>query len=137
MIECPALATARRITVGDSQNSLAVGRRGPVLMQNFHFLETPAYPNGERDPERMGRVERSAAYGAKTVTLDVTEYAEVKARSPIGKKTEGFLRFAIGPLLYVALAVAAAMTPSHLPAPDRPVSLAGPLSGHSLLHFPR
>ena len=85
----------------------------------------------------MGRVERPAAYGGKTVTLDVTEYAEVKARSPVGKNAEGFLRFAIGPLLYVALTVAAAMTLSHLPASDRPVSVAGPLSGHSLLHFPR
>ena len=55
-------------------------------MRDFHILETPAYPNGERDPERMGRVERSAAYGAKTVTLEVTEYAEVKARSPIAAR---------------------------------------------------
>jgi hypothetical protein len=30
-----------------------------------------------------------------------------------------------------------AITLSLLPARDRPLSLAGPISGHSVLHFPR
>ena len=60
-----------------------------------------------------------------------------------------YLRSAVDPLLAVATAVVAplfvaavavavvAITLSLLPARDRPLSLAGPISGHSVLHFPR
>ena len=68
---------------------------------------------------------------------DMTGSAKVKAFSQIVRKTEAFLWSTVGPLLVVAAAAVVAITLSHLPAVDRPASLTGPLSGQSLLHFPR
>jgi hypothetical protein len=74
--------------------------------------------------------------------------AAIDAPAHTSKKTEDLLRSAVGPLLAVATAAVAplfvaavaavvAITLSLSPAPDRPLSLAGPISGHSVLHFPR
>ena len=125
------------MTVADNLNGLTVQPRGPVLMQEFRLLERPARQNSERNPERTAHVKGSSAYRAKTVTIDLADYAEVKEPSKIDAKTESFLRSAAGPLVVVAAAAVVAITLSLVPAPDGPVSLAGPLSGHSVLHFPR
>jgi catalase len=47
------LTTTAGIPVGDNQNSLTAGPRGPVLMQDFHLLEKMAHFNQERIPERV------------------------------------------------------------------------------------
>jgi hypothetical protein len=44
---------------------------------------------------------------------------------------------AVGPFLTLAAAAALAIAVAMTPASDRPVFPAGPLSGHSILHFPR
>jgi hypothetical protein len=62
---------------------------------------------------------------------------EASAHPQIGEKTEAFLRSVAGPLFVLATAAVVAITLSVLPAPDRPAPIVGPLSGHSLLHFPR
>jgi catalase len=47
------MTTTAGIPVGDNQNSLTAGPRGPVLMQDFHLLEKMAHFNQERIPERV------------------------------------------------------------------------------------
>ena len=47
------LTTTAGIPVGDNQNSLTAGPRGPVLMQDFHLIEKMAHFNQERIPERV------------------------------------------------------------------------------------
>jgi catalase len=44
------LTTAFGIPVADDQNSLTVGPRGPVLMQDVHLLEKLAHFDRERIP---------------------------------------------------------------------------------------
>jgi hypothetical protein len=39
--------------VGDDQNSLTAGERGPVLMQNAHLLDKLSHFDRERIPERV------------------------------------------------------------------------------------
>ena len=93
MTERKTLTTASGIPVGDNQNSLTAGPRGPILMQDFHLIEKMAHFNRERIPERVVHAKGAGAYGTFTVTKDITRYTKAKIFSEIGKQTELFLRF--------------------------------------------
>src|SRR5207237_8212933 len=49
--------------VGDNQNSLTVGPRGPVVFEDFLLYEKMAHFNRERIPERVVHGKGSGAYG--------------------------------------------------------------------------
>jgi catalase len=87
------LTTAFGIPVGDDQNSLTAGERGPILMQDVHLLEKLGHFDRERIPERVVHAKGAGAYGYFEVTADVTKYTKAKFLSKIGKKTEVFGRF--------------------------------------------
>ncbi|WP_207458748.1 catalase [Azospirillum sp. SYSU D00513] len=87
------LTTTFGIPVGDNQNSLTAGPRGPVLMQDFHLIEKLAHFNRERIPERVVHAKGAGAYGVFRVTADVTPYTTAGFLSAAGKETEVFLRF--------------------------------------------
>jgi catalase len=87
------LTTAFGIPVGDDQNSLTAGKRGPVLMQDVHLLEKLGHFDRERIPERVVHAKGAGASGYFEVTADVTKYTRAKFLSEIGKKTEVFARF--------------------------------------------
>jgi catalase len=88
----PTMTTAGGAPVGNNQNSLSAGPRGPLLMQDFHLLEKLAHQNRERIPERTVHAKGSGAYGTLTITKDISKYTKAKALQP-GKKTEAFIRF--------------------------------------------
>src|SRR5258707_14862353 len=88
MAKNPTLTTGSGMPVGDNQNTITAGPRGPVLMQDFHLLEKLAHQNRERIPERTVHAKGSAAYGTLTVTHDITRFTKAKALAQIGKKTE-------------------------------------------------
>ncbi len=87
------LTTASGIPVADNQNSLTAGPRGPVLMQDFHLIEKMAHFNRERIPERVVHAKGAGAFGAFTVTGDITRYTKAAVFCAIGKKTEVLVRF--------------------------------------------
>ena len=87
------LTTEAGIPVGDNQNSLTAGARGPLLVQDWQLFEKHAHFNRERIPERVVHAKGSGAYGALTITADITRYTKAKVFSQIGKKTECFWRF--------------------------------------------
>jgi catalase len=87
------LTTAAGIPVGDNQNSLTAGPRGPLLVQDWQLFEKHAHFNRERIPERVVHAKGSGAYGTLTVTGDITRWTKAKVFSQIGKKTECFWRF--------------------------------------------
>ncbi len=87
------LTTAAGIPVGDNQNSLTAGPRGPLLVQDWQLFEKHAHFNRERIPERVVHAKGSAAYGTFTVTADISQYTKAKIFSEIGKKTDMILRF--------------------------------------------
>ena len=89
----PRLTTSAGIPVGDNQNSLTAGPRGPLLAQDWQLFEKHAHFNRERIPERVVHAKGSGAYGQLTVTTDVTKYTKAAIFSEIGKKTDCFLRF--------------------------------------------
>src|SRR5205807_6495250 len=87
------LTTTAGIPVGDNQNSLTAGPRGPVLMQDFHLIEKMAHFNRERIPERVVHAKGAGAFGAFTVTGDINRYTKAAVFSAIGKKTDVMVRF--------------------------------------------
>jgi catalase len=93
MSEHKTMTTATGIPVGDNQNSLTAGPRGPVLMQDFHLVEKMAHFNRERIPERVVHAKGSGAHGHFAVTHDITRYTKASVFSTVGKKTEVFVRF--------------------------------------------
>lgn len=80
--------------VGDNQNSITVGPRGPVVFEDFLLFEKMAHFNRERIPERVVHAKGSGAYGYFTCTsAEITKYTTAKLFSSVGKKTPTFLRF--------------------------------------------
>jgi catalase len=88
-----ALTTANGSPVADNQNSLTAGPRGPLLVQDWQLFEKHAHFNRERIPERVVHAKGSGAFGALTITKDITKYSKAKVFSQVGKKTECLLRF--------------------------------------------
>jgi catalase len=89
----PQLTTAAGIPVGDNQNALTAGPRGPLLVQDWQLFEKHAHFNRERIPERVVHAKGSAAYGTFTVTQDISRYSKAAIFSKVGKQTEALLRF--------------------------------------------
>ena len=89
----PTLTTAAGIPVGDNQNSLTAGPRGPLLVQDWQLFEKHAHFNRERIPERVVHAKGSAAFGTLTITKDITRHSKAKVFAEVGKKTEVLLRF--------------------------------------------
>ena len=87
------LTTAFGIPVGDDQNTMTAGARGPALMQDVHLLEKLAHFDRERIPERVVHAKGAGAGGYFEVTADVTGYTKAKFLSEVGKRTEAFVRF--------------------------------------------
>lgn len=87
------LTTASGCPVADNQNVMTAGPRGPMLLQDFWFLEKLAHFDREVIPERRMHAKGSAAYGTFTVTHDISKYTKAKLFAEIGKQTEIFARF--------------------------------------------
>jgi catalase len=79
--------------VPDNQNVQTAGPRGPMLMQDFWFLEKMAHFDREVIPERRMHAKGSGAFGTFTVTHDITQYTKASIFAEIGKKTDMFVRF--------------------------------------------
>jgi hypothetical protein len=103
-------------------------------MDDLQLLERQAHR--VRKP-RITVLSGSAGYDAPTRTIDVTDYSDIKACAQTAERTDRPLRSVVGPLVVFAAAAVVAITFSLTPASDGPAPVAGPLSGHSILHFPR
>jgi catalase len=79
--------------VADNENSITVGARGPILLQDVWLLEKHAHFNREVIPERRMHAKGWGAHGKFIVTGDITKYTRAKLFSQPGKETEVFVRF--------------------------------------------
>ncbi|MDX6738557.1 catalase [Actinocorallia sp. A-T 12471] len=80
------------IPVGSDENSLSVGRDGPLLLQDFYLIEKMAQFNRERVPERVVHAKGGGAYGVFEVTQDVSQFTRADLFQP-GRKTPMLARF--------------------------------------------
>ena len=87
------LTTSWGAPVGDNQNSITAGQRGPTLIQDVYLLEKLAHFNRERVPERVVHAKGAGAHGYFEVTNDMSQYTKAKLFNGVGKKTDMFIRF--------------------------------------------
>ena len=74
------------------RNSLTVGRDGPIVLHDVHFLEQMAHFNREKVPERQPHAKGGGAFGFFETTEDVSAYTKASMFQP-GAKTDMLARF--------------------------------------------
>mmetsp|Transcript_19331 Transcript_19331/g.31659 ORF Transcript_19331/g.31659 Transcript_19331/m.31659 type:complete len:491 (+) Transcript_19331:91-1563(+) len=79
--------------VFNNNNSLTVGDRGPILLEDYHFVEKLANFDRERIPERVVHARGFAAKGYFEVTHDVTDLTCADFLRGVGVKTPLIVRF--------------------------------------------
>jgi catalase len=87
------LTTNQGVPVSDNQNSLTVGERGPVLLQDVHLIEKLAHFDRERIPERVVHAKGAGAHGYFQVYKSMAKYTCAKFLQDPEKKTPVFVRF--------------------------------------------
>jgi len=92
-MEKKKLTTAGGRPYTEFENSMTVGNRGPILLQDYFLHEDLAHFNRERIPERVVHAKGAGAFGTFTVTHDITQYTKAKIFSKVGKQTMMFARF--------------------------------------------
>ncbi len=87
------LTTNQGVPVSDNQNSLTIGQRGPVLLQDVHLIEKLAHFNRERIPERVVHARGAGAHGYFQVYKSMAKYTRAKFLQDPKKQTPVFVRF--------------------------------------------
>lgn len=87
------LTTASGRPYFEHEDSMTVGPRGPVLLQDFYLHEKLAHFNRERIPERIVHAKGSGAFGTFTVTNDISKYTKALLFSKVGNQCRVFVRF--------------------------------------------
>ncbi len=88
-----ALTTNHGVAVGDNQNSLKAGLRGPTLLEDFILREKITHFDHERIPERIVHARGSAAHGYFEAYEPLTEFTRAAPFQAAGKITPVFTRF--------------------------------------------
>ncbi|MCX6151667.1 MAG: catalase [Ignavibacteriales bacterium] len=87
------LTTASGKPYTEHEDTMTVGARGPILLQDYIYHEKMAHFNRERIPERIVHAKGTGAFGTFTVTHDITKYTRAKLFSKIGNKCRMLARF--------------------------------------------
>ena len=74
------------------RDSLTIGRDGPILLHDVHFLEQMAHFNREKVPERQPHAKGAGAFGILRVTEDVSAFTRA-ALFRKGATTDMLARF--------------------------------------------
>jgi len=87
------LTTASGRPYFENEDSMTVGPRGPILLQDYFVHEKLAHFNRERIPERIVHAKGTGAFGTFKVTNNITKYTKAKLFSKVGNKCRVFVRF--------------------------------------------
>jgi catalase len=87
------LTTNQGVPVGDNQNSLKAGLRGPTLMEDFILREKITHFDHERIPERIVHARGSGAHGYFECYESLTDLTRASIFAEAGKRTPVFVRF--------------------------------------------
>jgi catalase len=87
------LTTNHGTPLGDNQNSLRAGARGPSLLEDFILREKIQHFDHERIPERIVHARGSGAHGYFELTKSLSKHSRAKILTEVGEKTEVFVRF--------------------------------------------
>ena len=87
------LTTNQGVPIGDNQNSLKAGPRGPVLLQDFILREKIMHFDHERIPERVVHARGSAAHGFFECLESCADVTAADFLQRPGEKIPVFTRF--------------------------------------------
>ncbi|MYM39685.1 catalase [Duganella qianjiadongensis] len=87
------LSSNQGVPIGDNQNSLKAGIRGPTLLEDFLLREKITHFDHERIPERVVHARGSAAHGFFEAYDDLSEFTIAAPFRSAGKITPVFARF--------------------------------------------
>ena len=87
------LTTNQGVLVGDNQNSLKAGLRGPTLLEDFILREKITHFDHERIPERIVHARGSGAHGYFECYAPQTDLTRAAPFAEAGKITPVFVRF--------------------------------------------
>ena len=87
------LTTNMGVAIGDNQNSLKAGLRGPTLMEDFILREKITHFDHERIPERVVHARGSGAHGYFESYQDLSPITRAAPFAEAGKRTPVFVRF--------------------------------------------
>ncbi|MGQ1888898.1 catalase [Thermophagus sp. OGC60D27] len=93
MMSKKKLTTASGRPYFEKQDSMTVGPKGPVLLQDYYLHEQMAHFNRERIPERVVHAKGSGAFGTFRVTHDISRYTRAQLFSKPGNECRVFVRF--------------------------------------------
>ncbi|MEO6529089.1 MAG: catalase [Gemmatimonadaceae bacterium] len=87
------LTTNQGVQIGDNQNSLKAGLRGPTLLEDFILREKITHFDHERIPERIVHARGSGAHGVFECFTPQTHITRAAPFQEAGKQTPVFVRF--------------------------------------------
>jgi len=87
------LTTNQGVPVGNNQDSLKAGLRGPTLLEDFILREKISHFDHERIPERIVHARGSAAHGYFEAYAPLTGLTRAAPFAEAGKRTPVFVRF--------------------------------------------
>jgi len=87
------LTTQQGVPVGDDQNTLRAGERGPSLLEDFHLREKITHFDHERIPERVVHARGFGAHGYYENYTPLTDITRADPFSEAGLRTPVFVRF--------------------------------------------
>jgi catalase len=89
----PSLTTQQGVVVGDDQNTLRLGERGPALLEDFHFREKLFHFDHERIPERIVHARGYGAHGFFENYESLADVTRADLFQRPGDRTPVFVRF--------------------------------------------
>jgi len=89
----PVLSTNQGVAIGDNQNSLKAGLRGPTVLEDFILREKITHFDHERIPERVVHARGSGAHGYFEAYKPLSTYTRAAPFQAAGKITPVFVRF--------------------------------------------
>ncbi|MCC3311789.1 catalase [Nocardia africana] len=87
------LTTQQGVVVGDDQNTLRAGERGPALLEDFHFREKIFHFDHERIPERVVHARGFGVHGYFENYDSLSDLTRADPFQEAGRRTEAFVRF--------------------------------------------
>ena len=87
------MTSQQGIPVGDGQNSLKAGSRGPTLLEDFQLREKIFHFDHERIPERVVHARGYGAHGVFELTDSLADVTRADVLGTVGQQTEVFVRF--------------------------------------------
>jgi catalase len=87
------LTTNQGVPVGNNQDSLKIGLRGPTALEDFILREKITHFDHERIPERVVHARGSAAHGYFESYQDLSAITRAAPFAKAGNKTPVFVRF--------------------------------------------